>query len=81
MGQHTQHNLIGVVDKGRAVSGSAAVAGSGNITTTANYADHAALDARLTAISATTYTQAQLDKMTLNDKRYAVRLADDADSI
>lgn len=78
MAQHTQHNLLGVVDKGRAVAGSNAVSGSGNITSHNVYADHAALD---TALLADGYTQTQLDKMTLNDKRYAVRLADDADSI
>ena len=81
MAQHTQVNAIGVVDKGRAVAKSAAVPGGGNITAPATYASHTDLDTRLTAISATTYTQAVLDKMTLNDKIYAVRLADDADSI
>lgn len=81
MAQHTQHNIIGVVDKGRAIAGSDAVTSNGNITTANDYASHAALDARLALISPTTYTTAELDKMTLNDKRYAVRLNDDADSI
>lgn len=77
MAQHTQHNHLGVVDGGRAVADSAAVPGGGNITSPANYADHAALDTRLIALG---YTQTDCDKMTLNDKRYAVRLADDPDS-
>lgn len=40
-----------------------------------------ALRARLQAISATTYSDAELDKMTLNDMIYAVRVNDNASTI
>lgn len=40
--------------------------------------DEQSLDARLLAL---TYTQSQINQMTQNDKIYAVRLADDAESI
>ncbi len=40
-----------------------------------------ALRTRLTAISATTYSAAELDKMTLNDMVYAVRLNEAANTI
>lgn len=40
-----------------------------------------AMRARLAAISGTTYTTAQLNKMTFNDMRYAIRLADYPGSI
>lgn len=62
---------LGVVDKRRT---------QGNNThpiTLTNYKDIAALKARLTAISATSYTPARLATMTENDMVYAVRLADD----
>lgn len=41
------------------------------------YNDNNSLDARLTAIDATLYSQANLDKMTQNDKVYALRVNDD----
>jgi hypothetical protein len=44
--------------------------------TDANHATVTAMRARLTAISATTYTTAMLDRMTQNDMIYALRLAD-----
>lgn len=46
-----------------------------------NYRDVNALRTRLAAISATTYTPAQLNLMTVNDMVYAVRLADDAGGV
>lgn len=46
--------------------------------TLANYASNASLDTRLLALG---YTQATLDKMTQNDKVYALRLKDDAGSL
>lgn len=64
------------VDRTRATAKSVADNTSA-VTTPANYSNVAALDARLTAISATTYSQANLDRMTINDKIYALRLADD----
>lgn len=61
-------------------------AGPGNKTTNthtigtvANYSDIASVDARLTAINGTLYTQARLNTMTLNDKMYALSLNDDAE--
>lgn len=77
MAQHQLHNKQGFVDKERAVADSAAVPG-GSVTTPANYDSNTALDTRLLALG---YTQAQLDGMTQNDKVYAVRLSDDADSL
>jgi hypothetical protein len=64
---------VGFVDK-RKTQGQLA----GVVATPANYASDATLDARLTAISGTTYTAARLRAMTWNDKVYAVRLSDDA---
>lgn len=81
MAQHQVGNLShGFVDKQRSTSKSAAKS-NGSVATPANYDNIAALDARLTAISATTYTQARLDTMSLNDKVYAVRLADDPNTL
>lgn len=52
-----------------------------DITTPANYASVAAMRARLTAISGTTYSSANLDIMSVNDMIYALRVNDDATSI
>lgn len=81
MAQH-QIGMIeeGFVNKQRATAGSAAKT-NGNMATPANYENMAAIDARLTAISATTYSQSRLDTMTLNDKIYALRVQDDATTI
>lgn len=65
---------IGFVDKRR----SAGQTETTDLATPANYLTHAALDARLTAISATSYSAKRLSLMTQNDKVYAVRLNDDA---
>lgn len=51
------------------------------IATPANYASISAMRTRLTAISATAYSAANLDLMTVNDMVYALRLADDAAGI
>lgn len=67
-------NVFGVVDKRRNNKGQNT---SQLLATPANYADVAALRARLTAISATTFTPARLNSMTKNDMVYAVRLSDD----
>lgn len=80
MAQHQIGNAQGIVDKKRSTAKSVHKS-DGSIATPANYDNMAALDARLTAISATTYTQARLDTMTMNDKIYAVRMNDDANSI
>jgi hypothetical protein len=81
----TQHQLgdleaSGIVARNRAVAGSVAV-NTPMFATTANYASISALDARLIAINAAIYTQAQLDKMTANDKILAVRLNDDPTTV
>lgn len=76
----TQHQLgeleaAGIVARNRAVAGSVAV--NTSVYATTNYGSISTLDARLIAINAAIYTQAQLDKMTANDKVFAVRLNDD----
>lgn len=47
----------------------------------AAYEDNDSLDARLTAIDGTLYSQTNLDKMTQNDKVYALRVNDDPGSL
>lgn len=80
MAQHQVGNNQDVVSRTKAVAGS--VAGSGAIVgTPANYDSNTSLDTRLTAISATTYSQANLDRMTRNDKIYALRVNDDPTTI
>lgn len=64
---------LGFVDKRRSPGQSDATP----LSTVANYASGATLDARLTAISATTYTAQRLRCMNINDKLYAVRVNDD----
>ncbi len=59
---------------------------NGGATDSAGYSDPnqntvTAARTRLAAISATTYTTAVLDSMTLNDMRYAIRLNDFASTI
>lgn len=78
---HQVGNIVGFVDKRQAPTAKqAAPSNADNITTPANFADDASLDARLTAISGTTYSAAQLAKMTRNDKVFAVRKNDEAGS-
>lgn len=80
MAQHQPGNKLGVVSKTKATAGSAA--SSGNIVgTPANYFSETSINARLTAINATLYSAANLDKMTLNDKIYALRVLDDSGTI
>lgn len=69
-------NMVGFVDK-RAGRGGTVVIPA----TSTNYDDVASLRARLTAISATSYSPARLDIMTENDMIYALRLADDAGGV
>jgi hypothetical protein len=64
---------LGFVDKRR----SGAMSDATPLSTVANYASSSTLDARLTAISATSYSASRLNSMTVNDKIYAVRLNDD----
>jgi len=80
MVQHQPGNKLGVVAKNKATAGS--VASSGNVVgTPANYFSETAINARLTAINGTLYSAANLDKMTLNDKIYALRVLDDSGTI
>lgn len=69
-----------VVARNRATAGSIATSGI-VYATPANYASLTALDARLTAINSTIYTTAVLNAMTANDKIFAVRSIDDANTI
>lgn len=71
-------NLLGVADKRQGRSSS-----STQVTNTLanNLKDVASMRARLTAISATSYTPARLDTMTANDMAYAIRLNDDPGGI
>lgn len=80
MATHQPGNAQGFVDKNRSTAGSVAKS-NGSVGTPANYDNNTALDARLTAISASTYPQSVLDQMTRNDKIYALRLADDATTV
>ena len=73
-------NSQGFVDKAKS-TGAANNAATGSVATPANYDSESALDARLTAISATSYSAARLRSMTKNDKIYAVRLNDDASTL
>jgi hypothetical protein len=64
---------LGFTDKRRSASQSDQTP----LGTAANYASGNSLDARLTAISSTSYSAARLRQMNINDKVYAVRLNDD----
>lgn len=82
MAQHQVGDLesAGIVSKAKAVAGS--VATPGNIyATPGNYVSNTALDTRLAAVNAALYPQSQLDKMTANDKIYALRLNDDPQTL
>lgn len=71
-------NIFGIVDKRRNAKGQNTFQA---LSTPANYTDVASLKARLTAISATTFTPARLNSMTKNDLLFAVRSMDDAAGI
>lgn len=82
MAQH----MIGGLDAGSIVARNRSTAASVAVSTPVyatpgSYASISTLDTRLTAINATFYSQAQLDKMTPNDKVYAVRVNDDSNTI
>ena len=78
MANATIENRLGYVDK-RYTQGLAAMPAAATFAT--NTFDVAAARTRLAAISSTTYTTSVLDKMTLNDMIYAIRLSDEATSI
>jgi hypothetical protein len=52
-----------------------------NLGTPGNYSSISTLRTRLAAINPTYYTAAELDRMTVNDMVYALRVNDDATSI
>lgn len=80
MAQHMINDPLEIVDKNRATPGSVARS-TKSVGSPANYADFASMDARLNAISATTYPQRVLDSMTRNDKIYALRMLDDPTTV
>ncbi|HET7713282.1 MAG TPA: hypothetical protein VFK94_02335 [Patescibacteria group bacterium] len=69
-------NNLGITDKRRTQG-----ATTTPVATDANYADVAALKARLTAAAPASYPAATLNLMTKNDMVYALRLIDDAAGI
>lgn len=75
-------NLLGVIDRRQAPQESQASPSNADAFTSSmvNFADDAALDARLTAISAAVYSTANLLKMTRNDKIFAILKNDEAAS-
>jgi hypothetical protein len=82
MAQNQTGNEWGVVDKRLAANTYGSYAENAHDgTSTANAKDVTALRTRLAAISATTYTEAVLDKMTVNDMLYALRVNDEAAGI
>lgn len=78
--QVSSQSILSVVDKRRSTAGSVAVLGS-LMTTPLEYTGINAMRTRLTAISATAYSAANLNAMTVNDMEYALRLNDDPTSI
>ncbi len=79
MAQHQLRSCIRInfVAKTRAVAASAAVS-TDSLVTPGNWTDMTALDARLTTLDGTLYSAAKLNELTLNDKIYALRVADAA---
>lgn len=80
MASHMIADQLEFIDKNRATAGSVARS-TKSVGSPANYADFASMDARLNAISATTYTQKVLDSMNRNDKIYALRMLDDPTTV
>lgn len=76
MAQSLTKNMLGYVDKRRVPADAA-----NRVTTDANFSDITSMRTRLFAVSATAYSVANLDKMTVNDMLYALRLADEAAGI
>lgn len=82
MADSERENPLGYVDRRRIarggdpgnVNGNPIAAGNSD---SSNLSSVAGLRARLTAISATTFTVARLNAMTKNDMVYAVRVQDD----
>lgn len=77
MAQHLVGNMQGTVDKRRANAGSAAIQ-TGSVTNAQTYDSPSDIEAALATADAAYYTAARLNRLTLNDKIYALRLANDA---
>lgn len=76
-------NMLQIPELGFVNSRKAVPDAGGNdadLATPLNYTSVAALRARLTAISAVTYSTAVLEQMSVNDMIYAVRMSDDLSS-
>lgn len=71
---------LGFAYRNRQTAGSIGISTS-PVATPANYASVSAIEARLTAINAAYFTAARLNQMTLNDKIFALRQADDPGTI
>lgn len=74
-------SILGVTARGGKGINGGADDRTGLALTNASPTHITSLRARLTAISATSYTTARLDAMSVNDMIYAVRLADQPTSI
>lgn len=78
------NNMTGVPKLGfiNCVKANATQGGSGsNLANASNYVSITAMRSRLTTINAAYYTTTRLDKMTVNDMVYAIRVADDPTTI
>jgi len=78
MAQNQIGNFTGTVDKRDTTK---AGANASSLSTPANYASVNAMRTRLAAINAGYYTAARLDRMSVNDMVYAIRVADDSAGI
>lgn len=84
MSQHQIGGSLGafaVPSRNRAGLAGSVATNVGIYATPVNYISINSLDTRLSAASPSVYTQATLDKMTANDKIYALRLIDDVGTI
>lgn len=69
------NNQVGAVDTGFVDKRRARDHGTPGLTEYANYGQVSTLRTRLNGLSATSYTTARLDSMTVNDMVYALRVA------
>lgn len=74
------HSVANFVNSKRAVADGGGDA-SGLTSGVSNYVTHASIDARLTAYDAFTYSAANLQLLSYNDKVYALRAIDDPTTI
>ena len=71
-------DLRGFIDKRRSAPATAAMASATKLATIANYTDLDSIEARLITAG---YSQTNLNRMTMNDKIYALRLVTDSAGI